>query len=150
MEARGTSGGKFRSGSMAFRFPIRAAGVFDFRAQPSANPEDVKYGWSGATTSNLHTPFSEVAALLGYIPSENPRDSGAASMCRRRWRIFAEVPSGANVDHRLNQPMAAGRSARKLGDAVIVALTLFNVLGTDAERDRCLGAPAVLREEQAQ
>ena len=57
---------------------------------------------------------------------------------------------GRHVDHRLNQPMAAGRSARERRDAVIVALTFFNVLGTDAERDRGLGAPAVLREEQAQ
>jgi MFS superfamily sulfate permease-like transporter len=70
-------------------------GVVDFRAQPSLKPEEVKYGWSGAATSNFHTPFSSFAALFGYIPSENPRDSGAASMCRRRWRIFAEVPSGA-------------------------------------------------------
>src|SRR4026208_2479611 len=95
MELRGMSAGKFLNGSMAFFTTGLGTNELAFRAQPSWKLGELKYGWSGAITSSFQIPSSSFAALLGYMPSENPRDTGAASMWSRRWRILAEVPSGA-------------------------------------------------------
>ena len=91
------------------------------RAQPSLKLGQLRDGSSGAMTSSFQMPSSSFAALLEYMPSENPRDSGAASMWSRRWRILVGVLVRRHVDHRLHQPVALGCLAWQRRDAIVVA-----------------------------
>ena len=150
MEARGTSGGKFRSGSMAFLFAARPAGVVDFRAQPSLKPEEAEVRLVGRRDVEFPDAVLQLRGVVRVHPIGEPARFGRRVDVKETMAHLRGGAVGRHVDHRLNQPMAAGRRARKGRDAVIVALTFLDVLGTDTERDGGLGAPAVLREEQAQ